>query len=66
MKIQSYRELDVWKKGIDIVDNVYEVTKKFPVHVIASATLRRSPYDSSESIGPRNDRKAQLIPIYNQ
>lgn len=29
-KIQSYKELDVWKKGIEIVDTVYEATKKFP------------------------------------
>lgn len=30
MKIKSYKELDVWKKGIEIVDLVYEVTNKFP------------------------------------
>lgn len=30
MKIKSYRELDVWKKGIEIVDLVYKVTNKFP------------------------------------
>jgi len=30
MKIKSYRELDVWKKGIEIVDLVYLVTSKFP------------------------------------
>ena len=30
MKIKSYKELDVWKKGIEIVDYVYEVTNKFP------------------------------------
>lgn len=30
MKIQSYKELDVWKKGIEIVDFTYDITKKFP------------------------------------
>ena len=30
MKITSYKELDVWKKGVEIVDLVYEVTKRFP------------------------------------
>jgi len=30
MKVQSYKELDVWKKGIEIVDLVYELTNKFP------------------------------------
>jgi four helix bundle protein len=30
MKISSYKDLEVWKKGIEIVDLVYEVTKRFP------------------------------------
>ncbi len=30
MKIKSYKELDVWKKGIEIVDFAYKVTNKFP------------------------------------
>ncbi|MBU1147139.1 MAG: four helix bundle protein [Candidatus Omnitrophica bacterium] len=30
MKIQSYKDLDVWKKGLEIVDKVYNLTKKFP------------------------------------
>ena len=30
MKIKSYKELDVWKKGIEIVDVVYKMTGKFP------------------------------------
>lgn len=30
MKLKSYKELDVWKKGIEIVDLVYELTNKFP------------------------------------
>jgi four helix bundle protein len=31
VKIKSYKELDVWKNGIEIVDLVYEVTNKFPM-----------------------------------
>lgn len=30
MKLRSYKELDVWKKGIEIVDFVYEITSRFP------------------------------------
>jgi four helix bundle protein len=31
MKVRSYKELDVWKKGIEVVDLLYEVTtNKFP------------------------------------
>ena len=29
MKIRSYKDLDVWKKGIEIVDLVYEVADQF-------------------------------------
>lgn len=34
MKIGSYKELDVWKKGIEIVAFVYDVTDKFPKNEI--------------------------------
>ncbi len=30
MKVKSYRDLDVWKKGVDIVDYIYELTENFP------------------------------------
>lgn len=30
MKVKSYKDLEVWKKGIEIVDLVYEITSKFP------------------------------------
>lgn len=29
-KIKSFRDLDVWKKGIDIVKDVYKTTGSFP------------------------------------
>jgi len=28
--IQSYRDLEVWRKGMDLAVRVYEVTEKFP------------------------------------
>ncbi len=30
MKVNSYKDLDVWNKGIEIVDHVYEITSQFP------------------------------------
>ncbi|MBI4971842.1 MAG: four helix bundle protein [Candidatus Omnitrophica bacterium] len=30
MKIQSYKDLNVWKKGIEIVNLVYDLSEKFP------------------------------------
>jgi len=31
-QIKSYKDLEVWRKGIEIVDRVYSITSKFPVH----------------------------------
>jgi four helix bundle protein len=30
MKVQSYKELNVWQKGIELVDKVYQLTDRFP------------------------------------
>jgi len=30
-KIKSYRNLLIWQKGIDLVKEIYKITKKFPV-----------------------------------
>jgi four helix bundle protein len=30
MKVRSYKELDVWNKGIEIVNQIYEITERFP------------------------------------
>lgn len=30
MKVKGYKELNVWKKGVEIVDRVYEITERFP------------------------------------
>ncbi len=29
-KIRTYRDLDIWKKGIEVVKDVYKLTEKFP------------------------------------
>jgi len=30
MKIQSYQQLDVWKKSMELVIRIYNITEKFP------------------------------------
>jgi four helix bundle protein len=30
MKVKSYKELNIWKKGIEIVERVYKITEDFP------------------------------------
>lgn len=29
-KIRDFRDLDIWKKGIEIVKDVYRIVEKFP------------------------------------
>jgi len=31
-KIRTYRDLDIWKVGIQLVKDVYELTEQFPKH----------------------------------
>jgi hypothetical protein len=38
MKMRSHRDLDAWKKSMDLVDNVYKVTKSFPNEELYSLT----------------------------
>ena len=33
-KIQTYRDLDIWNLGIDLVKDIYTSTEKFPKHEI--------------------------------
>ncbi len=30
MKVQSYKELEVWKNGLEIADAIYHATEQFP------------------------------------
>ena len=43
-KIKSFKDLRIWQKGIDIVTDIYTITKKFPKEELFSLTsqLRRS------------------------
>ena len=43
-KIKAYRDLDIWKKGIEFVKKVYVMTGKFPKEEIygLSSQMRRS------------------------
>jgi len=36
--MRSHRDLDAWKKSMDLADNVYKVTKSFPNEELYSLT----------------------------
>ena len=33
-KIKTYRDLDIWKKGVEIVKEIYKITDRLPKHEI--------------------------------
>lgn len=43
-KIQTYRDLDIWKTGISLVKEIYLATDRFPKHELygLSSQMRRS------------------------
>jgi four helix bundle protein len=44
MAIETYRDLDIWKKGIEVVKDIYKLTEKFPRQEIYGlvSQMRRS------------------------
>jgi four helix bundle protein len=44
MAIETYRDLEIWKKGIEVVKDIYKLTEKFPKQETYSlvSQMRRS------------------------
>ena len=44
VKIKTYRDLNIWKAGIDLIKEIYELTEKFPKQEIYGlvSQMRRS------------------------
>ena len=40
MKVKDYKDLKVWKKGIEIVDKIYTLTAKFPKEELYGLTIQ--------------------------
>ena len=49
---KSYKDLDIWKNGVEIVNNIYNVTKKFPKDEVfgLAVQMRRSAVSISSNI----------------
>jgi four helix bundle protein len=52
MKVTSYKELNVWQKGIEIVEKIYNITEKFPQNelYILTSQMQRSAISISSNI----------------
>jgi len=58
--IRSYRDLIVWQKSIDLVEEIYKMTKSFPKEEIYGLTsqLRRSAVSVPSNIAEGPERRA--------
>ena len=69
MKRHNFKELHIWQLGMDIVDDVYQVTKKFPKEEQFGLTLQirksavSTPSNIAEGCGRGTD--AQLVQFLN-
>ena len=52
MSLQSYRELDVWRVAMDLVEQCYQVTKLFPKDELFGLTsqIRRAAVSIPQNI----------------
>ncbi|MFA5010608.1 MAG: four helix bundle protein [Ignavibacteria bacterium] len=61
--IKTHKDLEVWKKSIDLVSEIYEITKSFPKEEIYGLTnqIRRSavsiPSNIAEGAGRNHDKE---------
>lgn len=70
VSIKSFRDLEIWKLGMDICEDVYKTTDKFPKHEMFTliSQMRRSaisvPSNIAEGYSRRNrNEKRQFINI---
>ncbi len=69
IKIQSYRELDVWKLSMDLADKIYDITAQFPKEEIytLSSQMRRCAISIASNIAEgsaRNGTKELIHFLY--
>ena len=60
MSVESYKDLKVWQKSIDLVDGIYEVTKKFPKEEIYGLTgqLKRAAISLPSNIAEGSSKRS--------
>jgi len=58
MKIQSYRELEVWKLSMDLADQIYDLTEHFPKNEMygLSSQMRRCAISIASNIAEGSAR----------
>lgn len=62
-RIKSHRDLDVWKKGVDLAVELYGVTRRFPRHEQygISSQIQRAGVSVPSNIGKETQRAGRAI-----
>jgi len=62
---QSFRDLKVWKKSMDLVEQIYEVTRRFPPdeRFGLTAQIRRAAVSVPSNIGEGSRRKKRNVTL---
>jgi len=69
LKVKDYKELNVWKKGIEITDKIYSITDTFPSHELYSLSnqMRKAAVSVPSNIAEgfvRNHTKEYIQFLY--
>ena len=66
MKSNSYRDLEVWKKAIQLAKVIYKITEKFPARELygMSSQIRRSVVSIAANIAEGQARNSKKEFIY--
>ena len=69
MKTNTHKDLDVWKLGIELLQKIYEATKRFPSEELYALTsqLRRSAVSIPSNIAEgyaRESKREQIHYLY--
>ena len=63
--MKTHKDLDIWEKGIDLVTDIYKITRKFPKEEIYGLTsqMRKSAisYPSNIAEGAAKNTKSDYI-----
>jgi four helix bundle protein len=60
MMVQSYKDLDVWQRSMDLVEAVYALTKQFPKEELYTLTsqIRRAAISVPSNIAEGRSKRA--------
>ncbi len=66
MPIQSYRDLDVWKRSMDLAVRVYQLTSEFPKSELYGLTgqMRRAAVSVPSNIAEGHSRRGREFPHF--